>query len=144
MLFLQIRAHSPSQSMHTHTHTHELSHAHTHVHVNTYMCMHAYSAHAPHAPISYTHMHVLTHACTHVKRYILVIKTPIPYPSRDTMQQWYLSLHTNGDIVVVGVSPGLRVSVVTVGPNGVHACTHAHTRMHIHTHTHSHTHTQSQ
>ena len=56
------------------------------------------------------------------------------------MQQWYLSLHTNGDIVVVGVSPGLRVSVVTVGPNGVHACTHAHTHMHIHTHTYTLTH----
>ena len=56
--------------------------------------------------------------CTHVKRRILVIKTPIPYSSSDTVQRWYLSLRTNGDIVVVGVSPGLLVSVVIVGPNG--------------------------
>ena len=56
--------------------------------------------------------------CAHVKRCILVIKTPIPYSSSDMVQRWYLSLRTNGDIVVVGVSPGLRVSVVIVGPNG--------------------------
>ncbi|KAK7093213.1 ER membrane protein complex subunit 1-like [Littorina saxatilis] len=39
-------------------------------------------------------------------------------PDGDTVQRWYLSLRANGDIAAVGVSPGLRVTVVTVGPGG--------------------------
>ncbi|KAL8578229.1 hypothetical protein ACOMHN_040990 [Nucella lapillus] len=39
-------------------------------------------------------------------------------PDGDTVQRWYITVQTDGDIVAVGVSPGLRVTVVTVGPDG--------------------------
>ncbi|XP_076472635.1 ER membrane protein complex subunit 1-like [Babylonia areolata] len=42
----------------------------------------------------------------------------VPLTDSDTVQRWYTTLRANGDVVAVGVSPGLRVTVVTVGPDG--------------------------